>query len=322
MIDELVKKISSLSGLSEQEIKLKISEKQTELSGLISDEGAAYIVAKELGINLVREAERLKIASIIPGMQNIDIIGRVVKMTGIKEFSTERAKGRVMNIFIADETGSARISLWNDEINRIKDLAVGIIIRVRGYVKEDNIGGMEIRIGRFGSLDKSEENLPPVEKLVISENTERARIADLKENHKKEVRAALIQVFETNPFFEVCPECGSTTKNSRCKDHGKVEPEHRLVISGIIDDGTENMRVVFFGENAEKILNISSEQAKKLFDEKGSVKSMFSKIELGKDLLFEGRVRKNKYFERLEFITNNIKIPDNRYEAERMLEFE
>ena len=320
MLDELVKKISTLSGLNEQEVKLKISEKQTELSDLISDEGAAYIVAKELGIQLTREAERLKIANIIPGMQNVDVIGRIAKLTGIREFATERAKGKVMNIFLADETGSIRMSLWNNEITKITDFTVGSIVRVRGYVKEDNLGGAEIRLGRFGSIEMAEADIPPLEELTTEGGKERSRIAELKENYIKEVRAALVRVFETNLFFEVCPECGLSIKEGKCKDHGIVEPQYRLVISGIMDDGTGNMRIVFFGENAEKILKLSAEGAKALFDEKKSISEILEKVELGKDMLFEGRVRKNKYFERLEFIINNIKIPDNRYEVKKLIE--
>jgi len=319
MIDELIKKISSLSNLSEQEIKLKISEKQAELSDLISDEGAAYIVAKELGVQLIRETERLRIANIIPGMQNVDIVGRIVRISGIREFSTERAKGSVMSIFIADETGTARLSLWNDEIKKAADFSVGDVVRMHGSVKESSFG-TEIRLGPFGSINKTDAEIPPLEQLTMEERKyERSRIVDLKENDVKEVRAALMYVFETSPFFVVCPDCGTTIKDNQCKDHGKVDPDYRLVISGIMDDGTANMRVVFFGKNAERILNISKAEAKNIFDAK-AMPGLIEKVRLGEDMIFEGRVRKNKYFERLEFIVNTIEPQNIRQEIELLTE--
>ncbi len=53
-LNEIIEKIKEQSGLPEEEIKNKIKEKQRELYGLVSPEGAAHILAKELGIELVK----------------------------------------------------------------------------------------------------------------------------------------------------------------------------------------------------------------------------------------------------------------------------
>ena len=319
MIEQLIKKISSLSEFSEADIKTKIMEKQTELSGLISDEGAAYIVAKELGVQLLREQEKINIENIIPGMQNVDFNGRIVNISGIREFSTEKAKGRVMNITLADATGSIKMSVWNDEIEKVKDLAVGSIVRVRGYVKEDNLGIPEIRLGRFGSIQKSSADIPPVETLYKETRYERSNIIDLEENQKREIRAAMLQLFETSLFYPVCPKCGLSMKEGKCKEHGIVEPEYGMIITGILDDGTESIRAVFFNENAEKMLGMNRKDAKNIFDEKRSVTSVLENMELGKDIILEGKIRRNKYFDRLEFLVNNVKNFDIKNEIEMLI---
>src|SRR3989338_7160830 len=123
MLHDIVKKISSESGLGEQEIMRHIEDKKDELSGLISDEGAAYIVAKELGIAIIKQ-ERLDIAHIIPGMQNVDVVGKITRLSPIREFSTEKGSGKVTNVTIADTTGSVRLSLWNDEIEAISQMEI------------------------------------------------------------------------------------------------------------------------------------------------------------------------------------------------------
>ena len=82
-LDEMVKKISGETGIKEEEILDRIEQKRKELGGLITLEGAAHIVANELGINLFEKLSdiiELKIENIIPGMRNVDVIGRVLRI--------------------------------------------------------------------------------------------------------------------------------------------------------------------------------------------------------------------------------------------------
>ncbi len=311
MLSEIIKKISASAGLDEDEVQQRIEEKRLELSGLVSQEGAAYIVAKELGITLLRRPERLKLKSVVPGMQNIDIVAKVQRMFPAREFSTPNAKGRVMNVILADETSTARLSLWNEEVDRY-DMAVGDVLHITGYVREDNLGGPEIRIGRYGSLQKTDERID-----IFSQKTERSSIAELREGQYKQIRVAIVNVFESDFFFSVCPVCSASLKGMECSDHGVVEPKQRLVLAGIIDDGTENMRFVAFGEVAEKIAGSKSEQLLPM-----SKEDIMEKIELGKELVFEGRVRKNAMFSRLEFTVNSVEEVDTRREIEMLLERE
>lgn len=324
MLQEIVKKISADSGLTEEEVMQKVDEKQTELSDLISEEGAAYIVAKELGVNLLRKQETLHIENLIPGMQNADILGKITKIFPVREFSTEKARGRVMNVIAADNTGSVRISLWNDEIDRFLagGFSAGDVIHMRGQVRE-SMAGHEIRLGRFGSIAKSSEviELPRMETV-----SERTTIDNLSENMYREVRAALLQVFESNVFYELCPQCKARLKTNDegfiCEEHGIIEPgaaDYGLVITGVIDDGTASIRAVFFNEQAEKILGLKKKDAKRIFDMKKKLSAVLEHAELGKEFVIEGRARRNEMFDRLELIANNVNDVDVKKEIEMML---
>src|SRR3990167_2914017 len=90
MLNEMIEKIAAETGLEPHDIMQKIEGKKTEMSGLISEEGAAYIIAKELGISISRKDERLNISSILPGMQNVDILGKITKILPVREFSSDR----------------------------------------------------------------------------------------------------------------------------------------------------------------------------------------------------------------------------------------
>ena len=58
--DELISKIKE-KGLQEQEIETKITEKLEQLNGLISKEGAAHLIANELGVKLFEDVGEIKI---------------------------------------------------------------------------------------------------------------------------------------------------------------------------------------------------------------------------------------------------------------------
>jgi len=316
-MDELVKRIASFTGLSEEDVHNRIEEKQAELSGLISYEGAAYMIARELGVEL-RKQERLFIENIIPGMQNVDIIAKIMRVDK-REYETEKAKGKLASVTLSDETGSIRLVLWNEEMDKLQNFEEGEVVRVRGFVIE-GLYGNEIRIGRYGSIVKSDEEIKVAE---VVKRYERDFVKTLRENQYKEVRVALVQVFEGNPFYEICPKCGSRVKednNFRCEEHGEVEPDYALVVTGIIDDGSANMRAVFFGENAEKIINYKTDEARRAFMRKMDRTAVFERVQLGKEFVIEGVVRRNKLYDRLEFVANNVKNVDVKKEIELLLQ--
>lgn len=317
--DEIIQKISEESGLTENEIRNKISEKEEELSGLISDEGAAHLVAKELGVNLLNKIKtRLEIKNVVEGMRNVDVTGKITNIFPVKNFKTEKAEGKVGNMIIADETGSIKLTLWNDETDVLDKIDTGDVIRVQGYVKNNN-GDLEIRLGRYGKISKSDENIDvKVTEQKSSSSYERKDIQNTQKGSRIETRACIAQVFETKGTFEVCPECSKRLEKKDdkyvCKEHGEKEPDYLLVISGVIDDGTGNIRFSAFRENAEKLVGSDTKELKDK-----EPKEITKKVELGKEYVFRGLVKHNDFFDRPEFLINEIKEVDPKKEIQYIL---
>ena len=153
--------------------------------------------------------------------------------------------------------------------------------------------------------------------VKIERRVERSSIAPPKEGQYREVRAALLQVFESTPLYAVCGECATSIKD-KCEAHPDAATDYELVASGIIDDGTESIRAVFFKENVEKILGMSKTDIQGMSEKRRPLQSIFANVELGKEFIFEGRTRNNTLFQRLEFIVNNVKNVDVKEEI-RML---
>src|SRR3989304_1340041 len=108
---KLVERISKASKLAADEIERKVEAKKAKLSGLISKEGAAQIVAAEMGINL--DMERLKISEIFDGMKKANVVGKVLDVLSIREYNKNGKSGKVANLRVGDESGNARVVLWD-----------------------------------------------------------------------------------------------------------------------------------------------------------------------------------------------------------------
>lgn len=329
-LENIVKEISKVSGLSVEEVNKKIEEKQIELSGLVSPEGAAYIVGKELGVNLLKESSKrkLKIKNVIPGIRSVDVAGSIVNITERRDFEKEGRKGSVVNLIIGDDTGVVRLSLWDNEIDLIGKLGLkegGVVKISGGYVKEDSRGNGEIRLGKAGKLEKSDMKIPEVKSVKNDfEEVKKKNICDLNEGHYGEVRASLVQVFRRNPFFEVCPVCESRLEKEgdvwKCKDHDKVEPKYNLVLSGVMDDGSGNMRVVFFRDLAEKVWGKKMDELRKMASDDKDPMKVYENIQLGKEFIIRGMVKKNQFIERMEMVANDVKDFDPKKEVENILQ--
>jgi replication factor A1 len=309
--ETIVNEIRKKTSLTEEDINRKIIEKQQELSNLVSKEGAAYIIAKELGLDIFPKTKRrLEIKNILPKLRNLNLTARVVKVFDTREFKRKDKSGKVATVILGDSTGTIRMSLWDAQTEIAEKLKPEMPVEVFGaYTKENNISGVEIRLGNKGGVKVLEEtDIPPLEKMAKSESG-RKNISDLKEGEMSEIRAALVQLFETNVFYDICSVCETrVTKDGdkfKCNEHGEVEPKKTIVLSGVIDDGTGNIRAVFFRENALKLIGLTIDEALKRKD------SFFENLDvLGKEFIMFGKVRKNSAFNRLEFVANDIREVD------------
>ena len=103
--EQIVERIKKEGNISEEEINGKIDSKMKQLSGLISKEGAAHIVANELGIKLFDSfTGKLQIKNIIAGLRNVETVGKVLQTYELREFTTNDRQGKVASLVIGDET--------------------------------------------------------------------------------------------------------------------------------------------------------------------------------------------------------------------------
>jgi replication factor A1 len=93
----------------------------------------------------------LKIKELQNGMKRLDIEGKVTDKSETREV-TSRFKNetyKVASAVIADETGTVKLTLWNEQIDQVN---VGNIVKIEnGYVSSFR-GEIQLNIGKFGKL--------------------------------------------------------------------------------------------------------------------------------------------------------------------------
>ena len=71
--EQILATLEQKAGLPKDEIEQRVKNKLTQLSGLISREGAAHIVANEMGIGFTGNnlGGKLKVSEVLPGMEQV-----------------------------------------------------------------------------------------------------------------------------------------------------------------------------------------------------------------------------------------------------------
>jgi replication factor A1 len=153
-IEEVFKKLEGK--LTPEEFRSKVETKFTEMNGLCDSKTAALLVASEFGMN-----ETVKIKDMTADKGNIVFIAKVTSFGDIKEFSRDNdSMGRVVNLNLADDTGSIRAALWDEACDLVKigDIKMGQTLKVKGYVKQGQ-RGIEINVGKGGGIEHIEKEV-------------------------------------------------------------------------------------------------------------------------------------------------------------------
>jgi len=291
-LPELKQKILASGKLNNsEELEQKIKQKINELSGLISEGGAVHIIANELGIELITQStERLKIKEVYSGMKNVSVLGKVVHKFETREFQKGEGKGKVCSLQLGDESGAVRVVFWNDQVDQLKDVNEDDILLVKnGYVR-DNKGNKEIHLGDKGSIEVNPKG-ETVGLVRSGTSYERKQISNLVGGETGvEILGTLVQVLDPR-YFNVDPETGKKVLEGG---------ETSYVMNAVLDDGTGNLRCVFWKNQTNHLLGKTEENIVSLKENLSAFEGIKNDL-LGEQFKLKGKVVRNEMFDRLEF---------------------
>jgi len=91
----------------------------------------------------------IKIADIRQGMRNLTVLGKIVELRELGTVTTKFGPARVAAATLEDQTGSIRLNLWREQIDKVK---VGDTVRLENaFVKEFNYQN-ELNVGKDGKI--------------------------------------------------------------------------------------------------------------------------------------------------------------------------
>lgn len=167
-------------GFNESDIKEKIKEKVNEFSGFITNEGAALLVAKDMGLNvsspfiegdpnafLEQEIDydefTIPINEVKEGMSNIVLLGFISKVFQPREFKRKDGTiGKVGTFYLTDPSGTIKIVVWDENADLLssKYFRKGEIVRfIGGYGKLGTDNQIEVHLGKKGKLEIAPEEV-------------------------------------------------------------------------------------------------------------------------------------------------------------------
>ncbi|TFG14564.1 MAG: DUF2240 family protein [Promethearchaeota archaeon] len=242
-----ITKIIEETGLTRNEIKNMVEDKKNELKGLISEEGALFIIAKELGVDVKHENKELlkdieiNISDITPNMKNITLIGRIKQLNRIITFDKKDGGiGNVGSFILHDNSGDIRIVLWDEQTKILEhpEFKKNEIVKIlNGYARKGRNDETEVHIGRLGKA------------LIAPEDVDYKKYPKIKDEFIpiEDINLSLPSVSIEGKIMQIFP----------IKEFTRKTGETGKVCTLTMMDSTGSTKITFWNEDTEKIQDLN-----------------------------------------------------------------
>ena len=136
----------------------------------------------------------MKISELTSGQGNVNVEGTIKEVGEVRTFNKFGRELSVGNAVLEDDSGSIKLTLWNDDATRFKE---GDDVKIiNGYVNEFQ-GENQLTSGKFGKIEKidgaqtmiSEEDKAPAEEdseEVSEESTDEEPVEEIVDDSEEE----------------------------------------------------------------------------------------------------------------------------------------
>lgn len=143
----------------ERLLEMVQEKKRTVGSGYLTDQGALFLIAGELGVRLQHMVSSdLTLKDLHMGANDITVVARVLAIYPVSEFKKKDGSGvgRYRRVNLFDRNGVGRLTIWEDnaEAMALNGVAVDTPVRiVSAYVKPGLDGKPNLNLGKRGRIE-------------------------------------------------------------------------------------------------------------------------------------------------------------------------
>jgi ssDNA-binding replication factor A large subunit len=146
--------------LSREELMRRIAEKkETVGAGYLTDQGALFLVAGELGVTLQRPtaSSDMAIKDLYIGANDVTVVARILAVYPTSTYKKkDGGEGKYRRLVLFDGKSTVRLTVWEEGIGQVEKPGMGVDVPVRvvsGYVKQGLDGKPNLNLGKRGGLE-------------------------------------------------------------------------------------------------------------------------------------------------------------------------
>jgi len=179
--------------LSRSDIENLIAKKKEKIgAGYLTDQGALFLVASDLGITISEPPKsEISIKDLHAGAKEVTLQTRVLNVSPKKQFSRkDGSQFYLRNMTVYDKDSAVIVKLWDDKANlpEMSNISPGDLIKIiKAYVKSDLNGQLTVNIGSGSSIERTEttSSIPSIDSITKD-------VSDLKEGDTNVVVSGIL----------------------------------------------------------------------------------------------------------------------------------
>ncbi len=179
--------------MTRKDIEELIQKKKEKIgAGYLTDQGALFLIASDLGVSL---SEPLKVEmglkDIYVGAKEITLETRVMNVYPARQFSRkDGSQFMLRNMTVYDGDQRAKVKLWDEKANLpgIENLKPGDLVKIiKAYVKSDLKGNPIINVGSGSSVEQNntQSKIPSLDDITDD-------VSNVKENQQNLVISGIL----------------------------------------------------------------------------------------------------------------------------------